>query len=66
MLLARSRLVVLAGAYVAAPADPLRVMRAAPQDVAEQNAVVIVTFVKVAAVDEVWSGLKLVRRRTDR
>lgn len=30
MLLARSTLVVLAGAYVAAPADPLRVMRAAP------------------------------------
>jgi len=44
MLLTRSALVVLAGAYVAAPTDPLRVMRVAPQDVADQNAVVMVTF----------------------
>jgi len=44
MLLARSAFVVLAGAYVAAPTDPLRVMRASPRDVADQNAVVLVTF----------------------
>ncbi len=44
MLLGRSALVVLAGAYVAAPTDPLRVMRAAPQDVADPNAAVMVTF----------------------
>ncbi len=44
MLLTRSALVVLAGAYVAAPTDPLRVMRVAPQGVADQNAVVMVTF----------------------
>jgi uncharacterized protein YfaS (alpha-2-macroglobulin family) len=44
MLLARSVFVVIVGAYVAAPTDPLRVMRAAPQDVADQNAVVMITF----------------------
>jgi uncharacterized protein YfaS (alpha-2-macroglobulin family) len=44
MLLARSVLVVIAAAYITAPTDPLRVMRAAPQGVGDQNAVVMITF----------------------